>query len=171
VAQNGSGVANTIVEEYDIYGYLIRTTDERGVVTEYENETSNGAVKRTTQDVGGLSLVIDYENDAQGRMTESLGPLHEIDLNGVPTMIRRSVWTVYKDFELEIHSASGFQNTLGNDTLVNPVRISKTNGDGQPVEQIAAVRASTSGKLVPTDAFPQSRTFAGRQRSTPTAAS
>ncbi len=156
VSQNGSGVANSLTERFDELGNLVQVTDERGVVTVYQNETATSALRRTIQDAGGLNLVTDYENDAQGRVKEVLGPEHEIDLNGVATMVRQASWTVYKDAELEVCNASGFQDSVGNNTLINPVRISRTNGDGQLTELIAAVRVSTAGKLLPTDTFPRS---------------
>jgi RHS repeat-associated protein len=153
--QNGSNVANTIVENFDEEGFMTRRTDERGINTDYEYDIATGATTQMTQDVGGLGLITDYTNDVQGRTTEELGPVHEIDLNGTATMVRSATWMVYDDASHEVRTGRGFHVSGGGDTLVNPVSISKTDPDGRPLEQISAVRASTSGKLVPSDTFSQ----------------
>ncbi|MFN9037155.1 MAG: hypothetical protein ACK5YO_12725, partial [Planctomyces sp.] len=114
----------------------------------------------TTPSGGGLNLITDFENDTQGRMTQSLGPAHTIDINGTATSIRRAVWVVYTESETgrETRMAAGYATgSAGSSTytLVNPVSITKTDVSGRTTEQIQATRASTSGKLLPTDTFAQ----------------
>lgn len=107
---------------------------------------------------GGLNLVTDFKHDAQGRITQSLGPVHEIDVEGVETTIRRASWTVYQDADFQNWSAQGYATGTSPSydyTLVNPVSITKRDAAGKVLEQISAVRSSTSGKLEPTDSFPQ----------------
>ncbi len=86
-----------------------------------------------------------------------LGPAHTIDIGGNATSVRRAAWTVYQDADHEIWTAGGYHDVSAQtDTLINPVRIVKRDHQGNVRETIAATRSSTSGKLLPTDSFPQS---------------
>ena len=96
IAQNGSGVAATRTERFDLYGNLIWLKDERGYITYREYDLVTGALRRTIEDVddsrtitpadcsiaelpdgwttpdgGGLHLMTDYEIDDQGRINLS----------------------------------------------------------------------------------------------------
>ncbi|MFN5626819.1 MAG: RHS repeat-associated core domain-containing protein, partial [Planctomyces sp.] len=176
-AQNGSGTAATRKEYFDEFGNLIWQMDERGFITRTKYDVATGAITQQIQDVdtsvetgapsgwttpsgGGLNLITDFENDTQGRMTQSLGPAHTIDINGTATSIRRAVWVVYTESETgrETRMAAGYATGSAGSytyTLVNPVSITKTDVSGRTTEQIQATRASTSGKLLPTDTFAQ----------------
>ena len=174
--QNGSGVANTRAEAYDGYGQVTWQKNERGFLTNYQYDNVTGAVVQQIDDVdtsivsgapsgwttptgGGLNLVTDYQSDLLGRTTQVLGPEHEIDLSGTATAVRRASWTVYDDLQFQQWSGSGY--ATGNSpsysyTLINPVQLSQFDHAGRTIEQMAAVRSSTSGKLSPSDSFPQS---------------
>lgn len=176
--QNGSGVANTRKEYFDEYGYLTWTMDERGYINQMVYNIPIGAMTQQVQDVdtgaasgvpsgwvtpsgGGLNLVTDYEHDDRGRMTQSLGPVHTIDLEGVSTEIRTATWFVYKSDadENQMWHAQGYATGTSPSyvyTLINPVSISKTDKNGNLLESIQATRAATSGKLQSTDTFAQS---------------
>src|SRR5207302_1186093 len=81
------------------------------------------------------------------------------DVGGVATAIRRATWAVYQDASQQVWTAQGYATGTWpnyNYTLVNPVSITTTDKAGRTLEQIQAVRASTSGALQPTDSFPQS---------------
>jgi len=172
VAQNGSGTANTRSEFFDEYGNRIWAQDERGIITGFKYDIPTGAMTQMIADVdsaqypdcpyttvsgAGLNLVTDYEHDSQGRITQSLGPEHEVDIAGTSTNIRTASWTVYKNSDNQTVSARGYQVvSSGDQFLVNPVNISIRNKAGSPAEQISATRASSTGKLLPTDSFPQS---------------
>jgi RHS repeat-associated protein len=116
----------------------------------------------TTPSGGGLNLVTDYADDDLGRTTQELGPVHVIDVGGTATSVRRATWTVYKDETHEVWTGQGYGVVAGlpteplDFTLINPVSIVKRDARGNVLEQIRATRASTSGKLQPTDSFPQS---------------
>jgi RHS repeat-associated protein len=173
-SQNGSGTADSFVEVYDSDGYLTWRKDERGYITRFKYDVATGAMTQRIDDVdtaqvtdeptgwstpsgGGLHLVTDYESDDQGRVTQELGPEHEIDLNGTATNIRTATWTVYKDPQFRTVVGQGYQKTSDSSfTLVNPVRITKWDKNGNALEEIQATRASTSGKLQSTDSFSQS---------------
>lgn len=175
-SQNGSGVANSRAEAFDSYGRVTWTKDERGFLSHSVYDMVTGATVQNIQDVdtsivsgapagwttpagGGLNLVTDYESDDLGRTTQVLGPTHEIDLSGTATAVRRATWTVYKDDEYQRWNASGYATGDAPDygfTLVNPVQITQSDQAGRTTDQISAVRGSTTGKLVPTDSFPQS---------------
>ena len=177
-SQNGSGVANTRKEYFDEYGYLTWAMNERGYINQTVYDIPTGAITQQIQDVdtgaasgvpsgwvtpsgGGLNLVIDFKHDDRGRITQSLGPAHTIDLNGVATEIRTATWFVYKSDSEENQTwlAKGYATGSSPSysyTLVNPVNISKNDKNGNVTEEIEATRASTSGKLLPTDSFAQS---------------
>lgn len=173
-SQNGSGTANSFEDVYDTYGNHIWHKDERGFITRYKYDIVTGAMTQQIEDVdttqvsdeptgwstpsgGGLHLVTDYKFDDRGRITQTLGPAHDIDLNGTSTEIRTATWTVYKDYENRQVTAQGFQKTSDESfTLVNPVSITKRDKNGNVREEIQATRASTSGKLQASDTFAQS---------------
>ena len=83
--------------------------------------------------------------------------------------MRTASWTVYRDADHETWSAHGYavesasssSSSGGGDlppydyTLVNPVSLQKRSAAGTRSESIQATRASTSGPLVASDAFPQ----------------
>ncbi|MCG6154171.1 RHS repeat-associated core domain-containing protein [Rubinisphaera margarita] len=94
-------------------------------------------------------------------MTQALGPSHEIDLNGTATTIRTAAWYVYEstaEFDIR-RSGQGYATGSAPGytyTLINPVSISIWDKQGHIQQQIQATRASTSGKLEPSDMFAQS---------------
>ncbi len=177
-SQNGSGVANSFKEYFDEYGYRTWTMDERGYINQSIYDIPTGAITQQIQDVdagealgvpdgwvtpsgGGLNLITDFEHDDEGRVTQSLSPIHTIDLNGVATEVRTANWFVYKSnsSENQIWLAQGYATGTSPSytyTLINPVNISKTDKNGNITETIQVTRASTSGKLLPTDTFAQS---------------
>jgi len=180
--QNGSGQTDTRREYFDQHGNLTWTMDERGFITRYKYDIVTGAITQMIQDVdtsqvtdeptgwetptgGGLHIVTDFEHDDQGRTTQTLGPIHTVDLDGVATSVRRATWTIYKDAVAglpteprEVRSGQGYATGEEYDTytLINPVSITKLNEADNVVEEIGATRASTSGKLQASDTFAQS---------------
>lgn len=175
-AQNGSGAANSRKEYYDTLGYMTWSMNERGFITRYVYDTRNGALTQRIDDVdtsvvsgapagwttpsgGGLNLVTDFESDDQGRITQELGPTHTIDIGGVATAIRRAAWTVYDDTAHTVRTGMGYAiGTAPSYTyaLINPVQIRQSDASGKPLADIVATRASTAGRLSPSDTFPQS---------------
>jgi hypothetical protein len=144
--QNGSGVAGTRKEVFDVYGNPTWAMDERGFITRQTFDIVTGGITQLIQDVdtaqvtdeptgwetptgGGLHLITDFELDNQGRMTQQLGPAHTVDLNGNATSVRRATWTVYKDSDYEIRTGQGYATGAEWDTftLVNPVTITKSD--------------------------------------------
>ncbi len=178
-SQNGSGVAATVKSYQDEYGNLTWSMDARGYITRNKYDIPTGAITQMIQDVdtsietdapsgwttpsdGGLNLITDYEHDDLGRITQSLGPWHTIDIDGTATEIRRARWTVYDETASSdtIRNAQGYATgTAPNHTctLVNPVSIAIQAKNGKPLQQIQATRAGTSGKLLPSDSFAQSQ--------------
>jgi YD repeat-containing protein len=180
--QNGSGVAATRKEAFDTYGNLTWIMDERGFITRLKYDVVTGAVTQRIDDVdtaqvsdapagwetptgGGLHLVTDFEHDDQGRITQMLGPVHTVDIDGTATSVRRATWTVYKDAVAglpteprEVRTASGYATGESYNTysLINPVSITKFDEAGNVLAQIQATRATTSGKLQASDTFAQS---------------
>ncbi|MCA8991914.1 MAG: hypothetical protein KDA88_08040 [Planctomycetaceae bacterium] len=174
--QNGSGTANSRMEYYDQFGYLTWTMDERGFLTNYTYDVITGALVQRIDDVdtsvvtnhptgwstpsgGGLNLVTDYESDDRGRITQELGPVHTVDIGGTATLVRTASWTVYDDANHTTRSAQGYATGSSSSytyTLVNPVQITQRDGSGKVLAEIQATRASTSGRLLPSDTFAQS---------------
>ena len=167
-SQNGSGTANSRKEKFDAYGNVTWRQDERGYIFGYSYNISNGGLTQMVEDASSgtpwtpiagahLDLTTDYTVDAEGRMTQSLGPVHTIDIGGTATSIRRAKWTVYKDDVYETWVGQGYQKTSDSSfTLINPVSIVRRDIAGRVTDQISATRASASGKLQPTDSLPQS---------------
>lgn len=172
--QNGSGTSASRIERFDLHGNRIWRKDERGFLTRMKYDLPTGALVQQIEDVdtaqvtdepagwttpasGGLHLVTDYEHDGHGRITQELGPEHAIDIGGTATNIRRATWRVYQDLDHQTWIGRGSRHTgSGADTLVNPVVIVQRDRKGQLLEEIAAVRASTSGQLTASDSFSQS---------------
>jgi hypothetical protein len=175
-SQNGSGTSATRKDVFDDHGYPTWSMDERGFITHQQYDVPTGAVVQRIDDVdtgvvsgapsgwstpsgGGLNLVTDYEIDDLGRHTEMLGPTHTIDLGGTATAVRSATWTVRKDGEHEVWVGRGYATGTSPNytyTLINPVSITRRDADGNVLEEIEAVRSSTSGRLEPSDSFPQS---------------
>ena len=179
--ENGTGVAATRRDYFDTYGNQTWSMDERGFITRMVYDIPTGAMVQQIDDVdtsaasgvpagwstpsgGGLNLVTDYEIDSQGRTTQVLGPVHQIDLSGSATAIRRATWMVYNESSTgrTTRSAQGYATGSSPSytyTLINPVSITKSDLGGRTTEQIAATRGSgttSSGKLTSSDTFAQS---------------
>jgi RHS repeat-associated protein len=166
-SQNGSGTANTWQEKFDAYGNVTWKLDERGYIYGYTYDISTGGLTKLVEDASSgtpwtpapgahLDLTTDYTVDAQGRATQALGPVHTVDIGGTATSIRRATWTVYKDDVFESWVGQGYQKTSDSSfTLINPVSVTRRDVAGRVTDRISATRASTSGKLLPTDSLPQ----------------
>src|SRR5205085_328416 len=106
-AQNGSNVSNSRTELFDIFGNRTWLKDERGFISRFEYHIPTGAMTQQIQDVdvakvsdappgwttpagGGLHLITDYQHDNRGRIVESLGPKHVIDLDGTAKTVRQA---------------------------------------------------------------------------------
>jgi RHS repeat-associated protein len=166
--QNGSGSANSRTEQFDAYRQLIWVLDELGYITGNSYDLATGGLTQVIQDASSgtpwtplpgshLNLTTNLTVDGYGRPTQSLGPVHSIDVSGTSTSIRRAQWTVYDDVNLQVRVGVGYQKTSDSSfTLINPVRISQLDEAGRVTDEISATRASTSGQLLPTDTFAQS---------------
>ena len=159
--QNGNDSAAATHQVFDILGNLTESTDERDVVSHMRYDLLTGAMTQSIQDygTGKQNLTTDYEIDAKGRTTQTLGPVHEAVIGGIAKQVRIATWTTYDEYTNKVTSASGFaEGTAPNYTftLVNPVSITISNNNGNVQEQIQATRASTAGKLLPSDTFAQS---------------
>lgn len=169
--QNGSGTANSWKQKFDAYGRVTWKLDERGYITGYTYDLSTDGLTKVVEDasvstpwtpVAGshLNLATDFTVDLRGRPTQSLGPVHTIDVGGTATSIRRATWTVYKDDAFETWVGQGYQKTSDSSfTLVNPVRITRQDVASRVTDEIGATRGSTvtsSGKLQASDSLPQS---------------
>ncbi len=175
-AQNGSGVANTYRDYYDVYGNSTWHMDERGILTRTTYDIPTAGVTQRIDDVdttqvsdappgwttptgAGLHLITDMTIDSEGRNTRTLGPSHTLDDGGAATVTRSDAWTVYQDGTHQIWRAGGKATGTGpsyTETLINPVTIQISDSSGRPLQQIQAVRSSTSGALQATDSFAQS---------------
>ena len=173
--QNGDGNTYTRLEYYDVYGQLTWRLDELNRLTFTQYDNASGTALQTIQDVDTslsnspqppfsytppsgsfLNLITDYTIDTQGRVTQTLGPAHNVSLSGASVSIRRASWTVYQDVLGEVWQGAGYLNqTSGSFTLINPVQITISDGSGRTTDQIAAVRSSISGPLMAGDSFPQ----------------
>lgn len=193
--ENGAGLSVRAerYEEFDPFGRLTWQKDEMGSYTRHQYDALTGGLLQVIRDVDlslvddvpdfsgfssssstsssssstGLHLVTDYEVDAQGRMVQELGPVHDIVLDGVATPIRRARWVVYKDSERQRWEGAGYA-TQGNSsawdtfTLIDPVSLTFYDNAGRVTDQVQARRSSpsgesitTAGKLTAQDSFPR----------------
>ena len=154
-AQNGANTTDTITEIFDELGNLIWRRDPRGFISYRAYDLPTGSVIQSIQDVdgakltlpsgwvtpagGGLHLITDNEIDALGRMTQTLGPTHDV----LGQSVRTASWMVYRDLEDETYSGQGNALGIGPEyeyTLVNPVSIQRLSHDGRVSQRITAVR-------------------------------
>ncbi|MDB5334827.1 MAG: repeat-associated core domain protein [Planctomycetaceae bacterium] len=180
IEQNGSGIAATRREYFDILGNNTWIMDERGFLTRNTFDIAKGGIIQTIVDVdtsqvdnaplgwmtpldGGLHYITDYELDLQGRTIQSAGPAHKIDLGegGVAKTIRWITWRVYLDATNQVWAGQGYQKvTDGTFVLANPVQISISDRQGRVLEQISAVRyaqdSSSSSSSSPSTDNPSS---------------
>jgi YD repeat-containing protein len=155
--QNGDDEPVERIDVFNAYGQLTWSKDERGFITaRYYDPVTMAMIRRiddvqtpspgapdgwSTPEGGGLNLVTDYDVDLLGRVIRKLGPLHEIDVNGRATLIRRAEWTVYLDSTHQTRTAMGY--ITGDDEaacVINPVRITRADGDGHVTDEIQAIR-------------------------------
>ncbi|MDR1818273.1 MAG: hypothetical protein LBR07_08955 [Puniceicoccales bacterium] len=173
--ENGDGIAAQRTEIFDTTGRVVWLRDERGVITFFAYDDETSAVLQRIDDVDtsqvadppvgwttaagfGLHLTTDFECDGKGRTTLELGPAHMVDIDGVATVVRTANYTVYKDVEHEVWSASGYATGSVENyvfTTLAPVTISRTDAEDKPLDGITACYTG-SGRLSPTDSFPQS---------------
>jgi RHS repeat-associated protein len=170
--QNGSGVAPTIIEQFDSYGHLTQRTDERGIVDSY----TYGGLQQVSEEVlnvqsgvtqPGVNVTSDFTYDLQGRLTQTLGPSHAVVLNGTATTVRKATWNVYVQsvqpssgaWDLDqVWTGSGYATGTSPNysySLVDPVSIAKNDKEGRPTDRITSRRTTGSGALSPTDTFAQ----------------
>ncbi len=102
----------------------------------------------------GASQQTDYQRDALGRVTQTLGPVHTADIDGTPTVIRTATWNVYYDVNdgtnhHQSWSAQGYaeydSSTSQWDifTMVGPVSITRTDLVGHVTDKIQATWSGT----------------------------
>ncbi len=133
VAENGTGVAATMEQHYDLQGFLTKSVDAAGTATTYAYDKVQGGMIQQIQDQGAgrLNLQTDYELDDRGRTIRELGPVHTIDIDGVATAIRSARWTYYKDRADETWSFGGYRKASdSSDYCVGAVRITRLNVAG-----------------------------------------
>lgn len=138
--QNGSGVSATRREIMDdCCGRVIWAKNERGFIMRSVYDRATGAIVRRVQDVdttlyddvptawttpegGGLNLVNDYEFDLMGRTTQELGPMHEVDLKGKATTVRRARWNVHRDEINEQWEGTGYAVVKALRRVLKPIQ-------------------------------------------------
>ena len=99
-------------------------------------------------------LDTDYQYDIQGRLTCVLGPAHDaIGADGQSLSVRTAQWTVYDDANSAVLTTQGYASgtNWGTLTLVNPVSIIQRDGDGQPLQTIAATWSGTVDDFLAAD--------------------
>ncbi len=173
IAEHGTGQTHVFTERYDQFGNLQWVKNAAGFLTYQVYDPLTGAAIQRVNDVdvkkmsslvvpptwvtpsgGGLHLISDYSSDPQGRVTQSVGPVHSCDLHGVATMIRRVSYKVYLDARRQDWSAAGYVVGDGFRTI-GPVNITQRDFRGQITDEISASH-SEDDKIDGLDSFPQS---------------
>ncbi|MEM9701761.1 MAG: hypothetical protein AAF907_04895, partial [Planctomycetota bacterium] len=158
VSEGGTGVAETTEEVYDAEGFHTWSKDARGYISHREYDALTGAMTRMIEDVdtaqttdepfgwstpagGGKHLVTDYNVDDRGRVTQTLGPVHDALVAGVATSVRTASWTIYEDHFRVTTSAAGYQKVSdGSFTLIDPISRTRRDRNGNVIEEITAKR-------------------------------
>ena len=178
--QNGDGNTYSTEEVHDLDGRMSWSKNELGFISHTTYVTGTGAMLQSIEDVdttvtsgaptgwttvagAGKNLVTDYESDNQGRITQMLGPEHNIDLSGTTTNVRTAAFTVYRDDIREVWTAQGYATGTApgySYTTVNPVSITRMDENGRTIDDIRAKRGTgtttSSGRLSAADSFAQS---------------
>jgi RHS repeat-associated protein len=172
--ENGTGVASVVTERYDTFGNRNWLRDEAGVLQYRVWDRLVGAVARLIEDVdilrmdaavvpsgwvtpsgGGLHLITDYQNDAQGRWTLELGPEHPLDLRGTLVSARRARYRVHLDSRFQRRDAEGY--AVGNSfRTLGAARITQWNASGQVTDEVS-VSVPEEDRIDAADPMPQSR--------------
>ncbi len=167
---DGSRTSAVRKEWFDDRGNLCWSMDELGRVTSRQYNPLTGRLARTLEDIdaataaalqlappvgwtlpasGGANLATEYQFDAFGRVTRTLGPAHTALVAGTPTSIRAAAWTFYNDAAHETRHAQGY--ALGaspyTETIVGPISITRTDRDGRTTERIQAAYSGTLAGL------------------------
>lgn len=169
--QNGSGTADVRRELFDTFGNRTAAQDERGFIDTYAFDTAAGFMTQRVQDAPApagsgwtanpgtrLNLATDYSSDDPlGRVTQTLGPIHDAVVGGTSVSVRTATWAVYDDANDRTLSGSGYGSGAGyaTYTLVDPVTIAYTDDDGRATQAIVSKRTMGSGKLSAADTFAQ----------------
>jgi RHS repeat-associated protein len=172
-AQNGSGQAYTIVENYDAYSNLTQRTDERGIVNNYTIDPVIGQVAEQVLNVQsgvtapGVNMTTDYSYDSQDRPTQTLGPSHTAVVSGTATSVRTVNWTVYIQTPMpasapwagdQTWKGQGYATGTGSSytyNLINPVALTFLDKGGKLTDTITSKRTTGSGALAPGNTFAQ----------------
>jgi RHS repeat-associated protein len=164
--QNGSGTSAASKQWFDDDGNLAWTMDQLGRATYHEYDSLTGRLAETIADIddatadeleldiptgwtlpasGGANATTDYEHDAFGRVTQTLGPAHTAEGGTGSASVRTATWTFYNDATHETRSAQGYVVVSTSATVIlGPVSITKTDRDGRTTERI---QATYSGDL------------------------
>ena len=170
--QNGSNSSNLRRQLFDIYGNQIATQDERNYINTTAYNVATGAMTQTILDDdapsgsgwtanGGsrLKLTSNYESDSLGRITQTLGPIHDAVISNSNVSVRTASWTVYDDINHRRLTASGYASGMSYNTyaLVDPVTLTYMDESDRVTQTIVSARTSTSGsgRLLASDVFDQ----------------
>ncbi|WP_428307945.1 RHS repeat domain-containing protein [Lacipirellula sp.] len=174
--QQGAATVDSSVQVFDRHGLEVWQRGARGFIRFKKYDQARGVVLQSIEDVDvslmsdvpstdgqawstpagwGKHYVTDYAYDVQGRLIQTLGPLHNaIDAEGDEIELRRASWMFYKS-DHETWSAQGYQKASDSSVvLVNPVSITRRSTDGMATEAIVAKYDSAPSLLDPdTDDF------------------
>jgi len=174
VEQNGLGTAATTKQWFDASGNLRWSMNELGRVTYNAYDSLTGQLTETIADIDSatatslgftqtgwtwlatspyVSATTDYQHDALGRITRSLGPAHLADIGGTMTNVRTATWVVYLDAVHETRTAQGYATETSPGVwttyaIMGPISIKKTDRDGRTTDQIQATYSGTVANLV-----------------------
>lgn len=178
--QNGSNSAGVERIVYDRFGQVIWRKDPRGAITHRSYDPANGALVQEIEDVDtalmsgvpagwstlagwGTHLVSDYVNDSLGRVVQTRGPWHEVQLreeDPVPTSIRTVQFRAYQDEIREVRQADGYMAGLEPTAqlyTIGPVTLIHTDDSGRMTDEIQSVRPCNCGLLTADEQFPQEK--------------
>ncbi len=178
--QNGSGVAGVEKRVFDTNGRVNWFMNARGAITYTAFDEATGAPMQRIDDVDtarmenvpegwatqsgwGSHLIIDYVNDGLGRIVQSRGPWHDVQLlecDTEVTKIRRVGFIAYLDADHENRYAVGYMTGDGPTAdfrVVGAVRLIRRDASGNVTDDIQSAGCCNCGPLSTGESFPQEK--------------
>jgi hypothetical protein len=145
---------DAIEQEYDLYGNLVRSVDERRTETAVKLDVARGSpISQTvTYDKGDgerVSARYDFESDDVGRIVKVVGPPFSALVPGNDSLqvVRSASWHLYKELDGEVWTTHGHvePGTQADDgaRAQSPVEIDRYDRANRLVDSIAAIWTRT----------------------------
>ena len=144
-----TGLLMETVQNVDTTHLPPAITDAMDAVTLPHYPGTTTTVAMPAGDTTSVNVTTDYSYDNQGRLVQTLDPIHLADIGGSSVNVRTATWTVYEDAIYQVITAQGYATytngatpTFVGYTLVNPVSVEITDADGNATHDVQATVVS-----------------------------